>query len=251
MSARENRPGSPEQEIARRTRRSFLTMGAASIAGYASWRWLRSREPVDNLAWPFRRVLQANESLARLWFSHERRAPEFDDKLAVEPRPNGILGLANDDELQSWKLIVNGLRASDALELTLDQIRALPKVAQVTELNCIEGWTAIVRWGGARFSDFAERYSPESKSAAYVQMHTPDEEYYVGLDMPSATHPQTLLCYEMNGAALTPEHGAPLRLVIPVKYGIKSIKRIGAIAFMNERPGDYWAENGYDWYAGL
>jgi DMSO/TMAO reductase YedYZ molybdopterin-dependent catalytic subunit len=69
--------------------------------------------------------------------------------------------------------------------------------------------------------------------------------------MKSALHPQTLLCYEMNGSPLEDEHGAPLRLVMPVKYGIKNIKRIGLIRYTNERPEDYWAEQGYDWFAGL
>ena len=84
-----------------------------------------------------------------------------------------------------------------------------------------------------------------------MSLATPDQVYYVGLDLPSALHPQTLLAYEMNGQALTSEHGSPLRLVIPVKYGIKNIKRVGSIRFTNERPADYWAEQGYDWYAGL
>jgi DMSO/TMAO reductase YedYZ molybdopterin-dependent catalytic subunit len=73
----------------------------------------------------------------------------------------------------------------------------------------------------------------------------------VGLDMPSALQPQTLLCYEMNGAPLAIENGAPLRLRIPAKYGIKNIKRIGTITYTDQRPADYWAEQGYDWYAGL
>ncbi len=82
-------------------------------------------------------------------------------------------------------------------------------------------------------------------------MQTPSQEYYVGLDMPSALHSQTLLCYEMNGAPLAIENGAPLRLRIPTKYGIKNIKRIGTITYTDQRPADYWAEQGYDWYAGL
>ncbi len=85
----------------------------------------------------------------------------------------------------------------------------------------------------------------------YVGMETPDGEYYVGLDMESALHPQTLLAYEMNDKPLTEEHGAPLRLIIPVKYGIKNLKRIGSINFSNQRPRDYWAEQGYDYYSGL
>jgi DMSO/TMAO reductase YedYZ molybdopterin-dependent catalytic subunit len=84
----------------------------------------------------------------------------------------------------------------------------------------------------------------------YTALETPDREYYVGLDMASALHPQTLLCYEMDGRPLTLEHGAPLRLVIPVKYGIKNLKRIGTVRFTDARPADYWAEQGYDWYAG-
>jgi DMSO/TMAO reductase YedYZ molybdopterin-dependent catalytic subunit len=69
--------------------------------------------------------------------------------------------------------------------------------------------------------------------------------------MKSALHPQTLLAWELNGQPLAPEHGAPLRLVIPIKYGVKSIKKIGSIRLTDKRPADYWAENGYDWFAGL
>ncbi|HWD39394.1 MAG TPA: molybdopterin-dependent oxidoreductase [Fimbriimonas sp.] len=76
-------------------------------------------------------------------------------------------------------------------------------------------------------------------------------KYFVGLDVASALHPQTMLCYELNGKPLTLDHGAPLRLVIPTKYGVKNIKRIGAITYSKTRPEDLWAKDGYDWYAGL
>jgi DMSO/TMAO reductase YedYZ molybdopterin-dependent catalytic subunit len=85
----------------------------------------------------------------------------------------------------------------------------------------------------------------------YVGMKTPDEQYYVGIDMPSILQPQTILCYELNGRALPMDQGYPLRLIIPVKYGVKHLKRIGTINFSNERPRDYWAEKGYDYYTGL
>jgi DMSO/TMAO reductase YedYZ molybdopterin-dependent catalytic subunit len=118
-----------------------------------------------------------------------------------------------------------------------------------------------VAQGGARFADFAAKYRPATapisadddesrRPVSYVSLETPDSGYYVGLDMASAMHPQTLLCYEMDGKPLPLEHGAPLRLVIPVKYGIKNIKRIGTIRFSDERPADDWAERGYDWYSG-
>ena len=85
----------------------------------------------------------------------------------------------------------------------------------------------------------------------YVGMITPDGTYYVGNDMPSMLQPQTLLCYEMNGKPLPQDQGYPLRLIIPVKYGIKHLKRVGVMYFSNEKPKDYWAEQGYDYFAGL
>src|SRR5436190_14318537 len=113
-----------------------------------------------------------------------------------------------------------------------------------TELKCIEGWSVIVTWAGCRLSDFAAVYRPGTRNGTpsdvrnrprdlvrYVALETPDGGYYVGMDMASALHPQTLLCYEMNGQPLSIDHGAPLRLVTTVKYGIKSIKRIGRITF--------------------
>ena len=81
-------------------------------------------------------------------------------------------------------------------------------------------------------------------------MVTPDGKYYVGLEIEAVLHPQTLLCYKMNGQPFTLQHGAPLRLVTPLKYGVKHLKRIGTIAFTAARPKDYWAELGYDWHAG-
>jgi DMSO/TMAO reductase YedYZ molybdopterin-dependent catalytic subunit len=149
------------------------------------------------------------------------------------------------------------------LILTLDDIKALPRVEMTTELKCIEGWSVICNWTGARFSDFIAKYQPKTRDgsapdvnnnpenlARYVSLVTPDEAYYVGWDMPSILHPQTLLADEMNGSPLTKEHGAPLRLATATKYGIKQIKRIGRIEYTDERPRDFWAERGYDWYSG-
>lgn len=149
------------------------------------------------------------------------------------------------------------------LLLTLDDIKRLPRVEMTTQLKCIEGWSEIVSWAGVRFQDFAAQFQPQTRNGSqpdvrnrpadlvrFASLSTPDGAYYVGMDMASALHPQTLLCYEMNEQPLTLEHGAPLRLVTPTKYGIKNIKRIGLIEFTDTRPADYWAERGYDWYSG-
>jgi DMSO/TMAO reductase YedYZ molybdopterin-dependent catalytic subunit len=130
----------------------------------------------------------------------------------------------------------------------------LPKVEYVTRFKCIEGWSTNVKYGGVRFSDFIHEFGPSAFNAEkfrYIGLETPDHEYYVSVDLPSMMHPQTLLCYEMNDQPLGTNHGAPLRLVIPIKYGIKSLKRVGTVFLSDYRPPDYWAERGYDWYAGL
>ncbi|MEP7353343.1 MAG: molybdopterin-dependent oxidoreductase [Acidobacteriota bacterium] len=235
-----------------RSRRAFLTLGAGAAAAYGGWWWLRSRPQEGGVEWPIRRVLSGNEKLAEAYFSDGHRSPEFASSVAgTDTRLNGDIGLGNDFEADTWNLSVERLNASSPIEVTMQQIRSLPRVEQTTQLNCIEGWTVMVHWAGVRFADFTAQFAPESRSAKYVRMQTPDEEYYVGLDSASAFHPQTLLCYEMDGAPLTSAHGAPLRLVIPVKYGVKNIKRIGTITYTDERPEDYWANQGYDWFAGL
>ena len=136
--------------------------------------------------------------------------------------------------------------------LTLDDIKKLNKIDVVFNFKCIEGWSQITWWSGVRFSDLIKKYGLEKESAMkFVGMKTPDEDYYVGIDMPSILQPQTILCYELNGKPLPMNQGYPLRLIIPVKYGVKHLKRIGTIDFSNTRPPDYWAEKGYDYYTGL
>jgi len=234
-------------ELSRLTRRGFLTMGVAAGAGFAGWKWLRTRPAEDGLAWPLRRMLGFNESVARGYFSTARLSPTFRPSDVTKARLNGNLGLQSPVDLDAWRLKIEG--AAEPLLLTMDDIRALPRREMITEFRCIEGWSTIVHWGGARLADLMARYPPQHPPE-FVALETPDRGYYVGLEHESAMHPQTLLAYEMNGAPLLPLHGAPLRLAIPVKYGIKNIKRIGTLRYTNIRPADFWGERGYDWYAG-
>jgi hypothetical protein len=140
------------------------------------------------------------------------------------------------------------------LLLTMEDLLALPRHELVTQFKCIEGWSQIVHWAGVRMADFMEAYPPQAVNGTqptYVYMETPDGDYYTGYDLQVCRHPQTLLVTEMMGAPLTQFHGAPLRLHMPIKYGYKQIKRMGLIAYTNEKPDDYWTKLGYDWYAGL
>jgi hypothetical protein len=241
------------------TRRGFLGLGVGFLTGFGAW-----RREIDGVPWPIRKVLEANEQLARDYFEPQRLAPTFAPDRLSPDRVNGDAGLDDDVDFAAWKLEAHGLAGTDdPVTLELDAIKKLPRVEMTTELKCIEGWSVIVRWAGARFTDFMKAFPPETVSGdafsldhpqdlpPYVSMETPDGGYYVGLDMESMLHPQTLLCYERNGVSLPQAHGAPLRLVIPVKYGVKNIKRIGSIRYSTPRPADYWAERGYDWYIGL
>ena len=262
-----NAPLQPEAEVLaearRRSRRSFIGLGLAGLAGLGGWKWLVSQPGDAGIPHPLRRVLDANGRLSHAYFKETRLAPEFARSRARAPRENGDVGIDSELDAAAWRLRVQGYGTGKTQEFTLADIKALPKVEMTTELKCIEGWSVVVHWAGARLSDFLARYplatrsgqaadplNPPADFAPFLGMHTPDEAYYVGIDRDTVLHPQTLLCYEMNGAPLSSGHGAPLRLVTPLKYGIKHLKRVGTIFFSETRPKDYWAELGYDWDAG-
>ena len=238
-----------KRELRRRTRRDFLIGGITGLGAIGGYEWMKSVEDDDGLPHLERKVLDFNGKLAHGYFSDSHRMPVYSAADVRRLKVNGDIGVKN--RLTAWRLSVF-TGSGPALHLSLADIQALPKIDLVTRFCCIEGWSTIVQWSGARFSDFTRKYFPAGRQLpGFVHMATPDQEYYVGLDIKSAMHPQTLLAYELNREPLTAEHGAPLRLAIPVKYGIKSIKRIGSIRYTADKPGDYWAEQGYDWFAGL
>ena len=245
---------SPEQELARRTRRAFMVLGGGAAASVAGWAWLNSGTPEEgDIPGPLRGVLGFNERVVRSGLYHNSHLVRTFPASAVgKIKANGRVGLDDEVDVDAWRLeVVPFGSAQSQAKLTIADVRSLPRFEETIDFKCVEGWSTVTQFAGARLSDFTAKFAPGSERADTVGMKTPDEEYYVSVDMPSALHPQTLLAYEMNGAPLTSEHGYPLRLVIPVKYGIKNIKRIGRIEYTSSRPADYWEERGYDWYAGL
>ena len=253
-----------EREMRQLTRRSFLTGAVAAVAGLGAWGWLTTASQEDGLPWPLRRVLRFNQRLAEGAASPRRLAPTFPAASVRGPaRTNGLIGLSGAVRANAWQLRVQHEGRADQA-ITLRAVQGLPRTDLVTELKCVEGWSQVMHFSGVRFLDFVTQFSLATRSGRapdpegnpqdlyrYVYLATPDADYYVGLDMASALHPQTLLCDTMNGEPLSREHGAPLRLYLAVKYGFKSLKRIGLIRFQDERPPDFWGERGYDWYAGL
>ncbi|HTU20181.1 MAG TPA: molybdopterin-dependent oxidoreductase [Gemmataceae bacterium] len=254
-----------ERQMQRLTRRSFTTGAVAALAGLGAWRWLTTAAPEDGVPWPLRRVLRFNQSVAERLGSPHHLAPTFPSESVEGPaRTNGEIGLAGEVEGTAWRLRIQHEGRVPEQTIRLRDIQDLPRVDLVSELKCVEGWSEVMHSGGVRFLDFVARFGLATRSGRapdpegnphdlyrYVYLATPDEIYYVGLDLASALHPQTLLCDSMNWQPLTREHGAPLRLYLAVKYGYKSLKRLGLIRFQDERPPDYWADRGYDWYAGL
>lgn len=240
----------PVDEFRRRSRRSFLTGAAGILAAGGFWRWVQTQSTDDGIPNVLRNTLEANETL---WsnLSQGRSAPEYSISRATPIQVNGRLGIRNEIDLDAWMVRVEGPDGELLDELDISAFESLPQRDMVIEHKCIEGWSSIVRWGGARFSDFHARYADRVGDVPYVGLETPDGGYYVGWDMESILHPQTMLALRHHGEPLDQARGAPLRLATPNKYGIKTIKRIGVIRYSRERPADYWAERSYDWYAGL
>lgn len=252
----------PESAVRRRMIQSFGWFALASAVPFGVYSWIKSSPKLLGAKKPLRRVLDANEQIARTYFSNANLVKTFPVETAVKnARVNGFDGMRTPLPTD-WKLQVDR-SGGEPLSLTMDAIRALPKQELIYDFKCVEGWSQIQHWGGARLSDFMAAYKLGTHSGnapdpdnpgdlfKHVGMETPDKGYYIGIDIESAMHPQTLLAYELNGQPISNQHGAPVRLIIPVKYGVKNLKRIGRIFFSDTRPRDFWTERGYDYYVGL
>ena len=241
----------PEQELDRRSRRSFIGLAIGGAAAVGGWYWLNSRAPENEIPWPLRRALGFNSHVVKnTLYDRDHLVKTYPASAVGKIKVNGDIGMEQPIDPSTWQLTVVA-RAAAERQLALADVQSLPRYEETIDFKCVEGWSTVTQFAGARLSDFTAKFAPGSEHADWVGMNTPSGDYPVGFEMESALHPQTLLAYEMNGAPLSDKHGAPLRLVIPVKYGIKNIKRIGRIEYTDKRPADYWANEGYDYYSGL
>ena len=241
-----------EKQIRRRTFLSFLGFTAAGATGLFGWKWLNRQPRNGGALQPLRSTLETNERILTSTFSEHHLVKTYPkSEAAKEVRINTSYGVEKNIDINNWRMTVRKKDGSE-VRFTIDDIKKLPKHDIVFDFKCVEGWSQIQYWSGVPLADFiAANGLSDQTDMKYVGLQTPNNQYFVGLDMHSALHPQTMLCYEMNGQPLTSQHGYPLRLIIPVKYGIKNLKSIGLIYFSNAKPHDYWAERGYDYYAGL
>jgi DMSO/TMAO reductase YedYZ molybdopterin-dependent catalytic subunit len=191
-----------------------------------------------------------NDGVQQWLFNPNRLAPEFAESRITRPFPyNGYYGEEEVPEIDgsTYKLELAGM-IKDKKSWTLTELAALPQVTQVTRHICVEGWSAIGKWSGVRFSDFLARIGADT-TAKYVGFQCADD-YYGSIDMATALHPQTQLSLRYDNEELPPKYGYPMKLRIPTKLGFKNPKLIAAIFVTNEYPGGYWEDKGYNWYSG-
>ncbi len=191
--------------------------------------------------------LGASDWAARRLFRTAHLAPTFADSELTPFDRFPINDYDVDDpgvDFAAWSLTVSGAVQKPG-DYKLEPIQALPKVRQNTRHVCVEGWDVIGRFGGARLSDFLRLIGADT-TARYVHVECADD-YYSSIDMATALHPQTLLCYEMYDQPLTREHGAPVRLQIPTRIGYQQAKYLTDLSVTNvlQRVG-YWEDQGYN-----
>ncbi len=237
-----------------RTVLSFLILMGFGFFSWKTFQRIQNGDQIAGAPATLHRGYMLNQKVWEILRSNKRTTSAGNKNLKGKtPRVNGDIGLQSPVDPDRYSVEV--ITEDKSLSLPLAAIKLLPKSATSTEFRCIEGWSEDITYAGVKFSEFMRVYDLGKKADgtyfSYVGLETPDGDYYVSIDMESMLHEQTLLTYEMNEAPLSLENGSPIRLIIPVKYGIKSLKRIGKIFFSDKRPPDYWAERGYDWYSGL
>ncbi|MBR8657196.1 molybdopterin-dependent oxidoreductase [Achromobacter sp. Marseille-Q0513] len=195
-------------------------------------------------------VSRWNDRVQAWLFDPNKLAPTYPESMITRPFPfnayYGIDEVRHVDE-ESFRLEVSGLVA-DRRQWRLDELRQMAQIDQVTRHICVEGWSAIGKWGGVPFSAFLKRVGADL-SARYVGFKCADD-YYTSIDMPTALHAQTILALNYDGKTLPPEYGFPMKLRMPTKLGYKNPKHIQAIFVTNTYPGGYWEDQGYNWFGG-
>jgi len=192
-----------------------------------------------------------NQKVETLIFNPEKLAPEF-PIAAIEPAALIINSFNFTPHIDptKFRLVIDGA-ANKSLSLSMAEIQQMPLTSMVIRHVCVEGWAAIVQWGGVRLRDIINLAQPKTE-AKYVYFKSADG-YYESWDLASCMHPQTLMAYQKNGQPLPIDNGAPLRLASPIKLGYKQSKWVTNIILSDRLlpVKGYWEDQGYEWYAGL
>jgi DMSO/TMAO reductase YedYZ molybdopterin-dependent catalytic subunit len=274
QGALRERPAEPievEPSMLRRwTRRNLLIFGAGALATLAVGGSQLPREVFERLGldplrtgsddkWLLNKALQLDDEVATALYSQHHLVPTY-TKSQITPLKNNYNGATpHPAYIPGWRLTLDGLSSGLTVSLDIGLLLAHHQIReQITRLVCVEGWSAIAWWSGLRFDDLLRAYPPVSQakwahieSSVNLDANGNPDPYFVSIDLLTAQHPQTLLATHLNGEPLAVEHGAPLRLLVPVKLGLKNIKAITRITYTKDEPSDYWAERGYSPYDGI
>ena len=183
-------------------------------------------------------------------FNPNELAPTYPESMITKPFPFNAFYEAAEAPIvaaESYVLKVSGAVAGQR-SWSLPELHALPQSSQVTRHICVEGWSAIGKWGGVTFGDFLRRCGADLTSK-YVGFQCADG-YFTSIDMPTALHEQTLLTLSYADQILPREYGFPMKLRMPTKLGYKNPKHITEIFLTNQYPGGYWENQGYNWFGG-
>jgi DMSO/TMAO reductase YedYZ molybdopterin-dependent catalytic subunit len=250
----------------RRLAALIATTGAAAVAG------CDQITDDDKVSRGVQTAEVLTRSIQRLILSPGQFAPEDkESEISKWFKPNGSTDPQDDayvahrdKDFRDWKLEVTGL-VEHTLSLSLDQLRALPSRTQITRHDCVEGWSCIGKWKGARLSEILKA-AKLRREARYVVFHCADslgdaddgsDDYYESIALADAFHPQTILAYDMNDQPLGVPHGAPIRLRVERQLGYKQAKyvmKVEAVASLDHLHGGhggYWEDRGYEWYGGI
>ena len=253
-----------------RTRRDLLLFGAGAVVAAAGAGYLLPQTMLGRLGvhrdmnsrgkgWLQSKSIRIDDDVAEALYSRNRMVPTY-TKSQTTPIKNNYNGATPDPGyIAGWTLTLDGLASGLSISLDIRKLlNRFPMHEQITRLVCVEGWSAIAWWAGLKFDDVLRSYPPMSQakwarveSSVNLDASGNPDPYYVSIDLATARHPQTLLATHLSGQPLTVEHGAPLRLLLPVKLGLKNVKAITRIAYSAEEPGDYWARYGYSSYDGI
>jgi len=271
FSERPIEPIEVEPSILRRwTRRDLLLFGAGALATFAVGGSQLPREVWQRLGlaqsgatgpenkWLLNKALRLDDDVSAALYSKHHLVPTY-SKSQITPLKNNYNGATPDPAyIPAWRLTLEGLSSGLAVPLDIRALLAHQIRDQITRLVCVEGWSAIAWWSGLRFADLLHAYPPVShakwaliESSVNLDANGNPDPYFVSIDLLTAQHPQTLLATHLNGKPLTVEHGAPLRLLVPMKLGLKNIKAITRITYTKDEPPDYWAKRGYSHYDGI
>ena len=192
-----------------------------------------------------------NQQVEALLLNPQKPVPEFPPSaIEEEALLVNTFDFTPQIDLAKFRLTVDG-EVNNPISLSVTEIQQMPLTSMIIRHVCVEGWAAIVQWGGVRLQDIVRLAQPKA-NVRYVYFKSADG-YYESWDLASALHPQTLMAYQKNGQPLSVDNGAPMRLASPIKLGYKLSKWVTRITLVSDLlpAKGYWEDRGYEWYAGL